>query len=309
MRISPIYQNNNNKPRFKALKSIKYGTENLKNAKVISDFKRNKAFEKIFEKYDISVEFPQKTQSREYVIPFDKVNHLAYVYKLRGDDYTGMGLHLFVHDGQEQKPLDIVIGAHEVGTITAKKLNERIAEAGVEAILERLDKSKEFQVPNYSIISELRRKRIEERNSVLNLSINDQKEAMVLLNEIAKLYDFDAGYLQEIYNKRGNAINEPLNFNNSRLIHYAAMNEKSDFLKLLLKHPDININVVDSQGKTPLHYAYSREQVDNIKLLLERKDIDKDIKDNYGSIAEQCAFGLSEDFYQKYRRNGFKKFW
>ena len=62
-------------------------------------------------------------------------------------------------------------------------------------------------------------------------------------------------------------INEPIKKDRSRLIHYAVRNP--DFLKLCLKHPNIDVNVQDSQGLTVLHYASRLHYVESLKLLLE----------------------------------------
>ena len=102
-------------------------------------------------------------------------------------------------------------------------------------------------------------------------------------------------------------INEPIKKDRRRLIHYAVRNP--DFLKLCLKHPNIDVNVQDSQGKTALHYASSTHYVESLKLLLEREDIDTTLENVWGNTAEQVKSGDAYTFWDEYAKNGYKKFW
>ena len=102
-------------------------------------------------------------------------------------------------------------------------------------------------------------------------------------------------------------INEPIQEDKSRLIHYAVRNP--DFLKLCLNHPNIDLNVQDSQGKTALHYASSLPYVESLKLLLEREDIDTTLENIWGKTAEQTKYGVAYTFWDEYAKNGYKKFW
>ena len=102
-------------------------------------------------------------------------------------------------------------------------------------------------------------------------------------------------------------INEPVTKDKMRLIHYAV--RKTDFLELCLKHPNIDLNVQDSQGLTALHVATRFSYVESLKLLLEREDVDRSIKNIWNDTAEQNKTGKAYSFWDEYAKNGYKKFW
>ena len=102
-------------------------------------------------------------------------------------------------------------------------------------------------------------------------------------------------------------INEPVTKDKMRLIHYAV--RKADFLELCLKHPNIDLNVQDSQGLTALHVATRFSCVESLKLLLEREDVDRSIKNIWNDTAEQNKTGKAYSFWDEYAKNGYKKFW
>ena len=51
-------------------------------------------------------------------------------------------------------------------------------------------------------------------------------------------------------------------------------------LKLLLRYNQVNVNVKDKQGLTPLHYACSRNHAKIVELLMQIPRIDCNVKDN-----------------------------
>lgn len=105
--------------------------------------------------------------------------------------------------------------------------------------------------------------------------------------------------------KLGEKINNPLSRYKDTPIFYAAAYGREDLLELLLKHPDINVNVQDSTGSTPLHMAISLNRCECIKLLLEREDIDLSIENYYGKTVDD----MHHPIYEKYKANGYKKYW
>jgi len=103
-------------------------------------------------------------------------------------------------------------------------------------------------------------------------------------------------------------INAPITRSNDRIIHYAAIRDP-DLLKLCLKHPNINVNVQNILGSTPLHLASNYPKIESLKLLLERDDVDMTIEDFIGRTAEQIRKGDATGFSSEYAKNSYKKFW
>lgn len=67
------------------------------------------------------------------------------------------------------------------------------------------------------------------------------------------------------------------------LIHRAVAAQYShDYLRMLLAIPDIDVNLTDVEGKSPLHIAVERNLIFAAQLLLERPDIDVNQKNNRG---------------------------
>ena len=103
-------------------------------------------------------------------------------------------------------------------------------------------------------------------------------------------------------------INAPLSSDGDRVIHHAAL-RNTDLLKLCLKHPNINVNVQNCLGNTALHLVSWNGKEESIKLLLERDDVDTTIENYFGNTAEQNAHSDGCEFWRKYAKNGYKKFW
>lgn len=103
-------------------------------------------------------------------------------------------------------------------------------------------------------------------------------------------------------------INAPITRSGERVIHYAAL-RNTDLLKLCLKHPNINVNVQNCLGSTALHCVSHNFNEESIKLLLERDDVDTTIENVFGKTAEQNAYSDGYEFWRKYAKNGYKKFW
>ena len=79
---------------------------------------------------------------------------------------------------------------------------------------------------------------------------------------------------------------------NKHVLHYACMNQNLPLLKYIFGNSelDIDFNVVDGFGMTPLHLACSSDFEGGIKLFLENveeKGIDITKKDNYGRTARR----------------------
>ena len=70
-------------------------------------------------------------------------------------------------------------------------------------------------------------------------------------------------------------------------LHLAASSSETiDYLKALLKHPNINVNIPDVESQwTPLHRALYNANIVGACLLLQRSDIDISLKDKEGYTA------------------------
>ncbi|KAF8463355.1 ankyrin repeat-containing domain protein, partial [Kalaharituber pfeilii] len=66
-------------------------------------------------------------------------------------------------------------------------------------------------------------------------------------------------------------------------LHYAAeVHNNESTVRLLLDHSDIDINLADKDGKTPLHCAVERRSKSTVRLLLDHSDIDINLADKDG---------------------------
>jgi ankyrin repeat protein len=69
-------------------------------------------------------------------------------------------------------------------------------------------------------------------------------------------------------------------------LHIACLNHQLANVKLLLSHPDININIKNKDGQTPLDKVCEHESEKSlkiIKLLLQRPELNINIKDELGN--------------------------
>ena len=66
-------------------------------------------------------------------------------------------------------------------------------------------------------------------------------------------------------------------------LHYCTgMCGKAEIAKIVLGIPGVDVNAKSSNGETPLHVAVKRRNVELVRLLLEAPDIELDILDNFG---------------------------
>jgi ankyrin repeat protein len=68
--------------------------------------------------------------------------------------------------------------------------------------------------------------------------------------------------------------------------------------KLLLDHPDIDVNRQNGEGRTALCHVISRNNLKAAKLLLEREDLDINRPDNNGYTALFWACNIDYDVYR-----------
>jgi ankyrin repeat protein len=65
-------------------------------------------------------------------------------------------------------------------------------------------------------------------------------------------------------------------------LHYAAQHGHSGLVQTLLQNQSINVNASDSRGGTPLHYASSGGHTDTVKVLLRHQSIQINLRDKDG---------------------------
>ncbi len=60
-------------------------------------------------------------------------------------------------------------------------------------------------------------------------------------------------------------------------------------MELLITQQNIDVNLVDKDGRTPLLLAVEKEYTKIVKLLMRIRDIDINMKDRYGRTVLQIA--------------------
>lgn len=87
-----------------------------------------------------------------------------------------------------------------------------------------------------------------------------------------------------------------LNYSLNYSLDIAFLENKIEIAKLLLSRHDINVNLQDKEGQTPLYRAcyYGRTEV--VQLLLEQPNINVNIQNTYGEtpLYIACCYGHTE---------------
>jgi len=81
-------------------------------------------------------------------------------------------------------------------------------------------------------------------------------------------------------------------FGSATALIYSVKQDNLEIVKWLLKVQGINVNSVDSKGRSALHWAVEAGLSGNeeaVKLLLKQPEIQVDMRDNYGNTAEDLA--------------------
>jgi ankyrin repeat protein len=78
-------------------------------------------------------------------------------------------------------------------------------------------------------------------------------------------------------------------------LSYAAEFGREGVVKLLLEHGDVNTDLSDNDGRTPLSYAAESESEGVVKLLLERGDANVDLADDGGRTTLSYAAESGSD--------------
>lgn len=71
----------------------------------------------------------------------------------------------------------------------------------------------------------------------------------------------------------------------STALHYAAGNPNAKYLELLIARPDIDPNIQDLEGNTPLIVAILHNNIEQITLLVNDPRVDTTIQNMFGKTA------------------------
>lgn len=141
-----------------------------------------------------------------------------------------------------------------------------------------------------SSIEELAKIIFENRHS--NQSGNQSSSPVVFC-----LFSFDItafAYLGLMLSAKLGNLHHNHSFLNTEILRKAAYHGHVDLVKLLLIYPDIDPNIQDEYGYTPLMWAVERGQLDVVKELLAHKSISPNIRSKNGLSALALAFMFEE---------------
>ena len=109
------------------------------------------------------------------------------------------------------------------------------------------------------------------------------------VNIIHKTKYYDIEFLKQLLtspNSKNIIDVNSLDEDSMGMLHKACVSGNLEIVKLLLEHPNIDVNLKNFSGNTPLHitieYSYSDADTDILKLLLAHPDIDINAKNNKG---------------------------
>lgn len=72
-------------------------------------------------------------------------------------------------------------------------------------------------------------------------------------------------------------------------MHFAAEKGIPEIIDLLLDHPNIQVNIQDEEGKTPLHQASLCGMVESVEKLMSYPFTDLNMKNNVRKALESCS--------------------
>ncbi|BET37530.1 hypothetical protein SAP269_01190 [Spiroplasma ixodetis] len=123
-------------------------------------------------------------------------------------------------------------------------------------------------------------------NTPLHLFFEDEQNLQDLENEniwqyiknqiINKVNNFNL-YKKDIFKlliENGADVNIQDNKGISSILHKAIFNENLEIVKELLNHPEIDLNIQDNDGNTPLHFALFKNNLEIVQELIKHKNID-----------------------------------
>ncbi|OQD70187.1 hypothetical protein PENANT_c145G01333 [Penicillium antarcticum] len=84
---------------------------------------------------------------------------------------------------------------------------------------------------------------------------------------------------------------------------FASAQGKSEFVKILLDHPNMNVNAVDDQGRTSFWWAAAGGHYEVVQLLANQRDVKKRLKDSNGQTAYAIAKERNHGHVKVYLRS------
>lgn len=123
------------------------------------------------------------------------------------------------------------------------------------------------------------------KDSKMNISFSGKYFVQIIEDRHKKSIDIDEIKLKL---KTATDINYQAEHNLRTVLHYAVLNNLSEFTKALLEVPNIDVNLQDKIGMSPLHLAVYNKNEEMINLLLAN-GADILLEDNRGFNAYKIA--------------------
>lgn len=98
-------------------------------------------------------------------------------------------------------------------------------------------------------------------------------------------------------------INDRNHCSSFTALMFASALSRSEIVKILLEHPNINVNAVDDQGRTSFWWAAAGGHYEVVQLLANRRGVKKRLKDSNGQTAYAIAKQRKHGHVRVYLRN------
>lgn len=219
----------------------------------INDNKEDKTFDlcRLFIDYGIDINAPNEDNNTIFKMAIDNndMKLINYIYKSKHFDINGK-----VHDGQSYIVylLNNAIGVKTKST----KCSGRLLSPSLKLLK---------NIPSYDFRKEYTVNRMEEfdyvespQNSTNYFSASEENVENTTIKSVNFLNQF-----MKLLKTPGVKIND----DEYPIIHIAAGYSASNILSSILKHPDVNVNLLNNLGQTPLDVAVQNKCIYNQKIL------------------------------------------